>query len=165
MVLENFDPLLNKLAETEGKGLPFSLLGIQQQEQPGAPPSIFNTPPETGQGASQAGPTVFDSADAQPGQVGPKVFDSVDAQPEQDTGKNISKGIAKSIESGINAIFDIDSKSRQPQAAAAPPLKAPPLQGGSTQLPQEQAKSSGVSRIQQILDQQLELRNKIRSRR
>ena len=174
MVLENFDNLLSKLGETEGKALPFSLLR-----------------PE----ATQPSRDLFGIEEQSPvQQQAPGTFDNIDEKElhAPDIGKSISKGIGKSIEAGINAIFDIDkkkaddgesitdkakdflnegddsSKGRRSQMTAQrplPTLAAPPLQGGSIQLPQDQQQASGTDRLQQILDQQLQLRNQIRSRR
>lgn len=163
MALGNFDELLSKLDETDGNALPFSLLGIQQPEQQAAaPPSVFNTPapqePKT--------PGVFDAVSGVVGGI----------NKARESGVKLGQDLAKGIREGIGGIFGQEPSKEKtekkkprtrtvstPALTAAPPLAAPPLQGGSVQLPQAQA--PGTNRIQQILDQQLEFRNKIRSGR
>ena len=151
MVLANFDELLSKLGETEGKALPFSLLRPDEgtPAQPQESPGVFDAIGDVAGGINKA----------------------------RESGLKLGQDLAAGIKEGIGGIFGQEpSKEKkkkaapkarvtQPTATAPPLLKAAPLQGGSTQLPQQAAQASGTDRIQQILDQQVQFRNQIRNRR
>lgn len=168
MALGPIDELLKKLNPTEGKGLPFSLLGTGGQQQGTLP----TEPVGTGTVLAPKSPDLFSSVTGGINKI-------------RESGVKLGQDLAAGIKEGVGSIFGqgtedrdvkekvIPKQTRKTSPAqislesgiTKPPLAAPPLQGGSTQLTQPETAPTGVSRIQQILDQQLELRNQIRSRR
>ena len=175
MALENFDELLMALDKTEGQGLPFSLLGADGGQPPvNTQGLVLETPPEKS-------PGVFDSFASTVGNANESI------NKVRDSGKKLGQDLADGIRDGIGSLFGQEAptgvekearsqvrseertkakpRAAQPQSPAPQLLAQPPLQGGSTQQAQPEAKQTGVNRIQDILNQQTQLRNQIRSRR
>jgi len=174
MALGDIDKLISKLGETEGKALPFSLLGVPSGEQRTAVPDI----------AAPSG-TAAPTPDSQ---ASPDLFSSISNVRE--SGVKLGKDLAAGIQEGVGSIFGQKPSSDKDKALKkelgaektpksspsaprniAPPAQTPqfaPLQGGPSQTQQPslpEGKQTGVNRLQQILSQQAELRNQIRNRR
>ena len=193
MPLGPIDNIMDTLGKTKGTGLPFSLLGLSGQESPNVFNTPAPTAAPANATSPQTQPSTFDSLGGTIEGASKAVGEAV--KPAQDLRKNIGKGIGKAIEFGINSIFDMGLSNEDKQVRddvggesttdklkdfannarvaniekhqASASSQPPPMniteagQTQSTGAPQ----SGGLNRIQQILEQQAQLRNQIKSRR